>query len=130
MQDKKEYQKNYYEKNKKRLRVKMLERYYRLKSDPSFLAKRNKYITGKLKELREEVISYYGGKCQCCGESNYEFLAIDHIKGGGKKHLASLPNPRIATWLRKNNYPKGFRVLCHNCNSSLGFYKYCPHKNG
>jgi hypothetical protein len=31
-------------------------------------------------------------------------------------------------WLKRNGYPKGFRVLCHNCNSARGLYGYCPHK--
>lgn len=26
----------------------------------------------------------------------------------------------------KNKYPSGFRVLCWNCNSSLGLYGYSP----
>ena len=30
-------------------------------------------------------------------------------------------------WLKKNKYPKAFRVLCHNCNVSYGLYGYCPH---
>jgi hypothetical protein len=30
-----------------------------------------------------EMLSAYGGKCVCCGESEYKFLAIDHINGGG-----------------------------------------------
>jgi hypothetical protein len=30
-------------------------------------------------------------------------------------------------WLKRNNYPTGFRVLCHNCNLAIGFYGYCPH---
>lgn len=34
---------------------------------------------------------------------------------------------RIEEWLKKNDYPKGFQILCHNCNMSKGFYGYCPH---
>jgi len=30
-------------------------------------------------------------------------------------------------WLRKYNYPKGFQVLCHNCNMAKRF-GVCPHK--
>ena len=35
----------------------------------------------------------------------------------------------IYQWLKNNSYPKGFRVLCYNCNNSYGHYGYCPHKN-
>jgi|GEM_PF-4219444 len=79
------------------------------------------------REQRAAVIAHYGGKCDCCGENRLEFLAIDHISGGGKKHLANI-RMSIYRWLTRNGYPPGFRVLCHNCNLSMGFYRYCPHQ--
>ena len=82
---------------------------------------------------RKVVLEYYGGvptKCACCGESRIEFLSIDHINGGGSKHRKELKifGIRFNDWLIKNNYPEGYRILCHNCNQSLGFYGYCPHE--
>lgn len=38
------------------------------------------------------------------------------------------PGNGFMKWLKRNDWPKGFRVLCHNCNSSLGYYGYCPHR--
>lgn len=32
-------------------------------------------------------------------------------------------------WLIHNRFPEGFRVLCFNCNNSLGMHGYCPHGN-
>ena len=85
------------------------------------------------RRLKIDVVYRYGGLCACCGESRIEFLVIDHENGGGNKHRRSIsPNGRgtcFYRWLRKNGYPKGFRVLCQNCNSSLGHYGYCPHQN-
>lgn len=81
--------------------------------------------------LRIEILSHYGGKtplCSCCGESHIEFLSVDHINGGGAKHKRLLGGG-LYDWLKKNNYPSGYRILCHNCNQSLGAYGYCPHKN-
>ena len=82
------------------------------------------------KKLRLDVLQAYGNKCACCGENGYEFLAIDHINGGGAKQRKELggQNP-FYLWLRRNNYPSGFRILCHNCNQALGAYGYCPHNN-
>jgi hypothetical protein len=82
---------------------------------------------------RMQVLEHYSkGKfeCACCGDKHIEFLAIDHINGGGGKHRVSLGEggQYIISWIRNNNYPEGFRVLCHNCNSSLGHYGYCPHE--
>jgi len=85
------------------------------------------YQRNRNRKIREEVIDYYGGKCKCCGENRREFLSIDHIGGGGTKHRKEIGQQNIYQWLKKNNYPKVFRVLCHNCNMSIGFYGYCPH---
>ena len=81
--------------------------------------------------LRERVLAAYGHKCECCGEDRKEFLALDHIDGGGQKHRRSLGlsgGTGFHRWLEKNNYPPTIRILCHNCNCALGFYGYCPHE--
>lgn len=81
--------------------------------------------------LRLEVLSHYSNGspfCSCCGISFLEFLSIDHIDGGGRKHRQEIGS-HLYSWLRRNNFPKGFRVLCHNCNQSLGAYGYCPHES-
>lgn len=80
------------------------------------------------------LIAYAGSppKCECCGETILEFLAIDHVNGNGSRHRSTISSSRsstrLYTWLRKNKYPEGFQVLCHNCNSAKGFYGICPHK--
>jgi hypothetical protein len=83
---------------------------------------------------RLKALIHYSGdppRCACCGETFFEFLAIDHIEGGGGKHRREIKNkfPCIIRWLSHHNYPPGFRVLCHNCNCALGHYGYCPHGN-
>lgn len=80
---------------------------------------------------RIEVLAYYSKGtpiCECCGESHMEFLGIDHINGGGSKHRKESNCTNIYRLLKKNNFPEGYRVLCHNCNLSIGFYGYCPHQ--
>lgn len=84
------------------------------------------------RRLKMKVLVAYGGnppKCACCGESHIEFLCIDHIHGGGAEHVKKLARNgiKLYTWLVKNNFPEGFRVLCYNCNRSLGIFNYCPH---
>lgn len=78
------------------------------------------------KKLRREALSRYGGSCACCGESRYEFLALDHINGGGNKLRGG--NLRNEEWARRNGWPPVLRVLCHNCNMARGFYGVCPHE--
>ena len=77
--------------------------------------------------IRLDAISRYGGICSCCGESELGFLSIDHIEGGGNKHRKTFKTS-IYRWLKKNNYPDGFQILCHNCNMAKAFYGMCPHQ--
>lgn len=122
------------------------QRYHtKLKHDPKYKKERSIYAhdwheknkirnnirnRANHKKLRVLCIEYYGGKCACCGEARYEFMAIDHIDGGGGKHRKTIHTKSFYRWIIKNNFPEGFRILCHNCNQSLGLYGYCPHEKG
>lgn len=83
------------------------------------------------RRIRRRILERYGGPkpaCACCGEARYEFLAIDHIKGGGgKERREKGSGTRFYYWLIKSGFPEGYRVLCHNCNLALGIYGFCPH---
>ena len=83
-------------------------------------------------KVRAEVRSHYGNKCVCCGEDEPAFLAIDHINGGGNAHRRKLGMPsgtQFYLWLRRNNFPEGFQILCFNCNFAKSAHGQCPHKN-
>jgi len=82
---------------------------------------------------RMKCIEFYSGgklECECCKENHYEFLTIDHIEGGGTQHRKDIGNggQALYSWVINNGFPDGFRVLCYNCNSCLGHYGFCPHK--
>lgn len=82
-------------------------------------------------KLRVQVINHYGGKCQCCGEIELNFLTVDHVNRDGNKHRKQIGigGGVLYGWLRKNNFPKGFRILCHNCNWGVHVENgVCPHK--
>ena len=72
--------------------------------------------------LRLSVLSYYSGgtlQCALCPESRLAALQVDHIYGGGKKHKAQLggaDGTLFFRWLKQNNFPDGYRILCANCN--------------
>lgn len=89
---------------------------------------RHKYKNAQ-DRLRFATIVAYGGKCACCGNSDREFLQIDHVDGGGNKHLRSLGGRSQSLYrlLRDSGWPDRFRVLCANCNWSRGVHGYCPH---
>ena len=100
--------------------------YYKLNGDKRRAASREQTFKRKM-----AVIEAYGGECVCCGETRPQFLSIDHVKGNGRKHVESLGRGRghdFYRWLRDQGFPKDdFRLLCMNCNFSIGAYGFCPH---
>ena len=85
------------------------------------------------KQLRLTILQYYSAEkpfCACCGEGMIEFLAIDHMDNNGAEHRREIGGgTKIYQWLKQNDYPEGFQVLCHNCNLAKGFYGKCPHQD-
>ena len=83
--------------------------------------------------LKFQALVRYSGfppRCQCegCTITEREFLAIDHLAGTERRSEARSGH-HLYWWLYKNEYPSGFRVLCHNCNMAYGLYGYCPHQS-
>ena len=82
-------------------------------------------------KLKNDVLTAYGGCCECCGESNFGFLSIDHPNGDGaqwRRERNMLGSFQTYQWLRKNGYPPGFRILCMNCNVGRHWNGgVCPH---
>lgn len=112
------------DKNKERLREYTRKHYLEHKEEEKE-RKRKQHA-----RAREKLIQYYGGKCICCGEKTIEFLSVHHINNDGKKQRSSMTmGTSYYRWMLKNK-PLDIAVLCHNCNLALGFYGYCPHKQG
>lgn len=82
------------------------------------------------KRLREEVIQHYGSRCVCCGTRRIEFLLMRPAQGNELAHAMKKIKTTLPWWLKKHGYPKGYRVLCYNCDMSIKLYGYCPHKSG
>lgn len=96
-------------------------------------SKRNGHIRKeKDRELRRRAIEIYGGKCECCGITGYEFLTFDHVGGWGAQHRAETRYAfSIVKWLSREGWPKDgtIRLLCWNCNCARGVYGHCPHED-
>jgi hypothetical protein len=92
----------------------------------------------QFRNLKEKVTAFdaYGGAiCACCGETEWCFLSLDHISGGGNSERQDFfQNKYIAGHhmfreLKLRGFPPGYQVLCMNCN--VGRYRnggVCPHK--
>ena len=118
----KQYRKRPHEKAKRaeRSRIELQEHPERIK----------KNITAYNLRLKLEVFSAYGGKCDCCGESNPKFLTLDHINNDGAVHRQTVKSGRrVYAWAKASNYPKSLRLLCWNCNAGRHFNGgVCPHE--
>lgn len=109
----------------------------RYMQDPGKYKARLQRGRDRRRRLKLEVLEAYGGlRCACPGcttpEGIHEFLSIDHVDGNGADHRRELfGDPKkggnLYDWLKKNDFPPGFRVLCMNCNFALGHFGYCPH---
>ena len=93
-------------------------------------ARRNRRIAGyKWRPMiKLTVLSHYsGGNPPHCANpfdqhkepyTDIRALTIDHINGGGLRHLKSLhigSGSHFYGWLRANRFPDGYQVLCFNC---------------
>lgn len=81
---------------------------------------------------RDIVYDYYGRICKCCGETNPQFLTIDHING--RKNTPEGSNKSyylIARFIMWGNPRTDIQILCYNCNCGKHRNKgICPHKVG
>jgi len=94
--------------------------------------------------IRLEALQHYSAEtpfCACCGETELVFLTIDHINNDGADHRraigmrqgryepkesANIGGNGFAYWLKKNDWPTGFQILCFNCNWAKS-HGGCPH---
>lgn len=76
-------------------------------------------------KLKKEVYKHYSNNMCCveCLENNLDVLTIDHIHNNGSEHRRQIGHSptTLYFWLRKQEYPEGYQVLCRNCNCSKQF---------
>lgn len=110
------------------------ERYRTLNAAYNARSRERRYeqIRAYREQIRDDTFAAYGGAfCACCGETRREFLTLDHINGGGGRERRESTHKGGVNWyavLRRQGFPPGYRVLCMNCNHSLGMRGYCPHQ--
>ncbi len=110
------YCKKWREKNRDKTRVYGQRDYFK------HWEKRRQCNRERCVQLKKEVLTHYGNselKCVKCGFNNLHALTIDHINGNGRNHRKQLGidggGRRFYFWLKKENYPEGYRTLCANC---------------
>lgn len=130
MLNKKEYDKKYCQEHKEKLSKNHKEYYQKHKEELKEHYQENKekmleYKKNKYKQLRLNVINHYGGKCSFCGNTNINHLCMDHINNDGAEHRRKIGigGTLLYRWIKKNNYPDGFQVLCYNHNAEKEHHK-------
>lgn len=91
----------------------------------------NAHQRNQRRSLKKDILSHYSTDetknplCAWCGFTDIRALCLDHIDNDGETHreaLSGLPRGHGASgsvmyrWVKKNQYPEGFQVLCANCN--------------
>lgn len=76
--------------------------------------------------LKRLFLKMYGEHCSCCGESEYEFLTLDHIIPRTEENRREKSSLGYKTALQEYR-PDLYQVLCYNCNCGRR-HGICPHK--
>lgn len=79
------------------------------------------YNRKKRRQIKYDVLSHYSSSnvpmCERCGIKDIDVLCIDHINNDGyKQGKDTTIRKSLHSWLKQNNYPGGYQVLCANCN--------------
>jgi hypothetical protein len=77
--------------------------------------------------LKLEVLRHYSGaEIPFCKDpfnqhiipyTDIRALSVDHLDGKGSEHRKTEKIKDFYWWLKRNNYPEGFQVLCMNCQT-------------
>jgi hypothetical protein len=83
-------------------------------------------------KVRLECLRAYSGptpKCQCkcgCKEDRVKLLEVAHLDQNGASHRKEIGGSQmLCWWLRKNNFPTGFAILCPTCHAAKDIYGRC-----
>ena len=72
------------------------------------------------KKRKLEVLQHYSNSnipfCNICKIEDIDILTIDHIYNNGAEHRKKMKGHDLYYELIKTDFPKGYQVLCRNCN--------------
>ena len=104
----------YYKNNRKKVLERIRHRYTN-DIDGAFTRK-SELARKRWKDTRIGLFDTLGGAfCKKCGYKDWRGLQIDHINGGGSRHIKSFTNyHKYHQYIRE--HIEEFQVLCANCN--------------
>ena len=104
--------------NRDRYNKNRMKKYYEKCKNPLFREQENKRNKDIRNKERIKVIEHYSnGKncCSICGINDMDVLTVDHVNGGGNQERKNTTH-HTCRYLIRSGYPKGYRILCMNCN--------------
>jgi len=139
----KEYMRSWYVKNKGKVSAYSKEYYQKNRAKKRETSRRSYLRHRKMRLARQKekhaknrqlvLLHYSKGemKCSCCGCVDEWALSIDHIENDGANERKRLGKPSgnpFYRWLIAEHFPRGYQVLCRNCNWGKRVYGECPHR--
>lgn len=126
----KDYQRNWHNRPdvKERRNKKAREKYLEFRNDPEYKKSQSIYQRTSRYNKKIEAFTQYSTngeiKCAKCGYEDIRALSLDHINNDAliQKRKINAKHPRQVTGtliyrdLKKQGWPKGFQILCYNCN--------------
>jgi hypothetical protein len=89
------------------------------------------WAKAKRQKCRLELIARYGGRCNCCGLSDYRWLSLHHKNhdGGAERRQHKRNAANRLYHLVKQPIRDDLELLCYNCHLSQDFFGCCPHND-
>lgn len=120
---KKAKDKRYRERHKEQVKIKVLEWAKKHPDKVKVIQRRyiEKHLIPNALLLKIEILTHYGnGKCQCinCREERLDCLSLDHMNNDGasdRKINYKTRTSGLYKCLKAEGFPNGFQTLCMNC---------------
>ena len=89
------------------------------------------WAKAKRQRCRLVIFERYGGRCACCGLSDYRWLTLHHKNrdGGVERNHQKLNSANRLYHFIKQPKRDDLELLCYNCHRSLDFFGCCPHND-
>ncbi len=102
--------------------------------DPNNIEKSRSWDRARNQRIKLQLVAGYGGKCTCCGESEPQFLTLEHLNKDGQQHREAVNGNKNRGGMKiyldviKRGFPSDYTILCMNCNFAEKDSRSCPHK--
>jgi hypothetical protein len=119
IEQEKQYSKQYRDNHREQIKQRM-KRYCQ---KPEVKKQRNESVRKYQIKIKKIIVNHYTKgkmKCELCPEDTWEIFELHHPELNGKKdreNVNGATGTKFYRWVIKNNFPKGYMILCPNCHA-------------